>query len=162
VIDPISAFAAATAAFNAVKRGVELGQEIEGIASQLGKWFSACADLNKADEEANNPSLFKQIVHKESVEQEALEALIRRKKIEEQETELRTMIVYRFGIEAYRDMIEERQKITTRRKRQEHLQAQKRKSVVINTILGASIIFLAYLIWAIADVVYSLMQGAEL
>jgi len=118
--------------------------------------------LNKADEEANNPSLFKQIVHKESVEQEALEALIRRKKIEEQETELRTMIVYRFGIEAYRDMIEERKKITTRRKRQEHLQAQKRKSVVMNTILGASIIFLAYLIWAIADVVYSLMQGAEL
>ncbi len=162
MIDPVSAFATATAAYNAIKRGIEIGQEIEDIASSLGRWFNACADINKADEEANNPSLFKQIVHKGSVEQEALEALIRRKKIEEQETELRTMIVYRFGINAYREMIEERKKITTNRKRLQHLQAQKRKGAVMNTILGASIIFLAYLIWAIADVVYSLMQGAEL
>lgn len=162
MIDPISAFATATAAYNAIKKGVELGQEIEGIASHLGRWFNACADINKADEEANNPSLFKKLLHKGSVEQEALEALIRRKKIEEQEIELRTMIVYRFGIAAYREMIEERKKITIKRKRMEVLQAQRRKQMLLNTFLGAAIIFLAYLIWVISSVIYSFTQGAEL
>lgn len=162
MIDPISAFATATAAYNAIKRGIEIGQEIEDIASSLGRWFNACADINKADEEANNPSLFKKLLHKGSVEQEALEALIRRKKIEEQETELRTLIVYRFGISAYREMIEERKKITTKRRRMEVLQAQKRKQMLLNTFLGATIIFLAYLIWVISSVIYSFIQGGEL
>lgn len=162
MIDPISAFATATAAYNAIKKGIEIGQEIEDIASSLGRWFNACADINKADEEANNPSLFKKLLHKSSVEQEALEALIRRKKIEEQETELRTLIVYRFGISAYREMIEERKKITTKRRRMQVLQSQKRKQMAINTFLGASIIFLAYLIWVISSVIYSFTQGGEL
>jgi len=162
VIDPISAFATATAAYNAIKKGIEIGQEIEDIASSLGRWFNACADINKADEEANNPSLFKKLLHKSSVEQEALDALIRRKKIEEQETELRTLIVYRFGISAYREMIEERKKIITKRRRMQVLQSQKRKQMAINTFLGASIIFLAYLIWVISSVIYSFTQGGEL
>lgn len=162
MIDPISAFATATAAYNAIKKGIEIGQEIEDIASSLGRWFNACADINKADEEANNPSLFKKLLHKSSVEQEALDALIRRKKIEEQETELRTLIVYRFGISAYREMIEERKKIITKRRRMQVLQSQKRKQMAINTFLGASIIFLAYLIWVISSVIYSFTQGGEL
>jgi len=162
VIDPVSAFATATAAYNAIKKGIELGQEIEGMASQLGKWFGACAEVKKAEEEASNPSLFKKLLHKGSVEQEALEALMRRKKIEEQENELRTMILYRYGQGAYREMIEERRKIETKRKRQEHLQSEKRKQAALNTLMVSAIIFCSYLIYVISDFILTHLKGNEL
>ena len=162
MIDPVSAFAAATTAYNAIKRGIELGQEIEGMASQLGQWFGACAEVKKAEEEASNPSVFKKLLHKGSVEQEALEALMRRKKIEEQENELRTMILYRYGQGAYREMIEERRKIEIRRKRQEHLQAENRKQAALKTIMASLIIFFSYLIYVMVDFVMSHTKGAEL
>lgn len=162
MIDPVSAFATATAAYNALKRGIELGQEIEGMASQLGQWFGACAAVKKAEEEASNPSMFKKLLYKGSVEQEALEALMRRKKIEEQENELRTMILYRYGQGAYREMIEERRKIEIRRKRQEHLQAENRKQAALKTIMASLIIFFSYLIYVMVDFILSHTKGSEL
>lgn len=162
MIDPVSAFATATAAYNALKRGIELGQEIEGMASQLGQWFGACAAVKKAEEEASNPSMFKKLLYKGSVEQEALEALMRRKKIEEQENELRTMILYRYGQGAYREMIEERRKIEIRRKRQEHLQAENRKQTALKTIMASLIIFFSYLIYVMVDFILSHTKGSEL
>ena len=37
MIDPVSAFAMASAAYNAVKKGIEMGQEIDGILVALGE-----------------------------------------------------------------------------------------------------------------------------
>ena len=37
MIDPVSAFAMASAAYNAVKKGIEMGQEIDGILAALGE-----------------------------------------------------------------------------------------------------------------------------
>jgi hypothetical protein len=99
MIDPVSAFAVASAAYNAVKKGIEMGQELDGMAGQLGQWFSACADVRQAEEEAKNPPLFKKLLSRGSVEAEALENTIRRKKIQEQEKELWQMIIYAYGME---------------------------------------------------------------
>ena len=87
MLDPITAFATASAAFNFVKRAVEAGREIEDVGSQLGTWFGACADLKQHEEESRDPPLFKKLLHKGSVEQEAMENLMRRKKIQQQEKE---------------------------------------------------------------------------
>jgi hypothetical protein len=134
MIDPVSAFAMASAAYNAVKKGIEMGQELEGMAGQLGQWFSACADVRQAEEEAKNPPLFKKLLSRGSVEEEALQNTIRRKKIQEQEKELWQMIIYRYGMETYEEMIQERRKIAAERTRIAHLQAEKRKTAAINTL----------------------------
>jgi hypothetical protein len=133
MIDPVSAFAMATTAYNAVKKGIEMGQELEGMAGQLGQWFTACADVRQAEEEAKNPPLFKKLLSKGSVEAEALENTIRRKKIQEQEKELWQMIIYTYGMETYEEMIQERRKIAAERIRIAHLQAEKRKAFALNT-----------------------------
>jgi hypothetical protein len=36
MIDPVSAFAVASAAYNAVKKGIEMGQELDGMAGRNG------------------------------------------------------------------------------------------------------------------------------
>ena len=148
MIDPVSAFAMASAAYNTVKKGIEMGQELEGMAGQLGQWFSACADVRQAEEEAKNPPLFKKLLARGSVEEEALQNTIRRKKIQEQEKELWQMIIYTYGMETYEEMIQERRRITAERIRIAHLQAEKRKAFALNTIylgLTAGLIYLGYL-----------------
>ena len=148
MIDPVSAFAMASAAYNAVKKGIEMGQELESMAGQLGQWFSACADVRQAEEEAKNPPLFKKLLARGSVEEEALQNTIRRKKIQEQEKELWQVIIYTYGMETYEEMIQERRKIAAERIRTAHLQTEKRKAFALNTIyvgLMGGMLYLAYL-----------------
>ena len=135
MLDPVTAFATASAAYSFVKKAVEAGREIEDIGGQLGTWFSACADLKQAEEDSRDPPLFKKLLHKGSVEQEAVENLMRRKKIEQQEKELRELIVYRFGVDTYREMIEERRQIRNSRERVAELQRKKKAKIFQNIIV---------------------------
>jgi hypothetical protein len=156
MIDPVSAFAMASAAYNAVKKGIEMGQELEGMAGQLGQWFSACADVRQAEEEAKNPPLFKKLLARGSVEEEALQNTIRRKKIQEQEKELWQMIIYAYGMETYEEMIQERRRIAAERTRIAHLQAEKRKAAALNTLYVGLIAGLCYLGYQMALFVISI------
>jgi hypothetical protein len=135
MLDPVTAFATASAAYSFVKKAVEAGREIEDIGGQLGTWFSACADLKQAEEDSRDPPLFKKLLHKGSVEQEAVENLMRRKKIEQQEKELRELIVYRFGVDTYREMMEERRQIRNNRERVAELQRKKKAKIFQNIIV---------------------------
>jgi hypothetical protein len=135
MLDPVTAFATASAAYNFVKKAVEAGREIEDIGGQLGTWFSACADLKQAEEDSRDPPLFKKLLHKGSVEQEAVENLMRRKKIEQQEKELRELIVYRFGVDTYREMMEERRQIRQSRERVLELQRKKQAKTLQNILV---------------------------
>ena len=135
MLDPVTAFATASAAYSFVKKAVEAGREIEDIGGQLGTWFSACADLKQAEEDSRDPPLFKKLLHKGSVEQEAVENLMRRKKIEQQEKELRELIVYRFGVDTYREMMEERRQIRNSRERVAELQRKKKAKIFQNIVV---------------------------
>jgi len=134
MLDPITAFATASAAFNFVKKAVEAGREIEDVGSQLGTWFGACADLKQHEEESRDPPLFKKLLNKGSVEQEAMENLMRRKKIEQQEKELRELIVYRFGVDSYREMMDERRQLREGRARTVMIQRRRRAKALQNVI----------------------------
>ena len=139
MLDPVSAMAIATSAYNMLKKGIEVGRELEDMGGQLGIWFGAIADVKAADEEAADPPLFRKVFAKSSVEQEAIENLMRRKKIEQQERELREMIVYRFGVDAYRDMIKDRNNIRDARKRAVDARARRIKKLVLNAVAIALI-----------------------
>lgn len=131
--------AIATSAYNMLKKGIEVGRELEDMGGQLGTWFGAIADVKAADEDAADPPLFRKVFAKSSVEQEAIENLMRRKKIEQQERELREMIVYRFGVDAYRDMIKDRNTIRDARKRAVDARARRIKKLVLNAVAIALI-----------------------
>jgi len=142
MLDPVSALAIATSAYNAIKKGIEVGREIEDMGGQFGTWFGAVADIKAAEEESKNPPLFRQILFKGSVEQEALDNLMRRKKIEQQEKELREMIVYRYGVDAYRDMIRDRNKIKEQRKSALDTRIRRIKNIALNILAIALIILI--------------------
>ena len=156
VIDPVSALAIATSAYNAIKKGIEMGREIEDMGNQLGSWFSAVADVKSAEEEAKDPPLFRKLISKQSVEEQALQALMSRKKIEQQEKELRELIVYRYGVDAYKEMIRERVKIRDTRTRAAQNQRRKMKKLIQNSltvivILGLLVMIIAGLIGIVSN-----------
>jgi hypothetical protein len=134
MLDPVSALAIATSAFNLLKKGISAGRELEDMAGQLGTWFGAVSDVKSAEEEAKDPPLFKKLIAKGSVEQEAMQALLARKKIEQQEKELRELIVWRWGVEEYTAMMRDRTRIKDTRAKAIQNQRRKMRKFIANTL----------------------------
>ena len=111
MIDPITAISAATAAFNGVKKLVHAGRELEDVVGQLGKWYGAAADLQRADTQRKNPPIFTKLFNSGSVEEEALAIIVHKKKLEEQEKQLQDMLNIRFGYGTWKEMIQMRRQI---------------------------------------------------
>ena len=132
MIDPVSAFALATGAFNMIKKAVQAGREIEDCVGYFGKFFQGVSDINKAEEEAKNPPLFRKLLSGGSVEEEAFQAVVHRQKVQQMENELRELITYRYGVEVYREMIQMRRTIKEERERTVYKQQQRRKNLLWN------------------------------
>ena len=75
MIDPISALATATSAFNLIKKGFSVGRDVESMGKDLGRWMGAMSDLKKAHEYTQKPPLFKKIFAAGSVEEEGYGSL---------------------------------------------------------------------------------------
>ena len=150
MIDPVSAFALATGAFNMIKKAVEAGREIEDCVGYFGKFFQGVSDINKAEEEAKNPPLFRKLFSGGSVEEEAFQAVVHKQKVQQMENELRELITYRYGVEVYREMIQMRRTIKEERERTVYKQQERRKAFLWNglalAILSAGIGFIWWLI----------------
>jgi hypothetical protein len=148
MLDPVSALAIATSAFNLLKKGISAGRELEDMAGQLGTWFSAVSDVKSAEEEAKDPPLFKKLMFSGSVEQEAMQALIARKKIEQQEKELRELIVWRWGTEEYTAMMRDRARIKDTRAKAIQNQRRKMRKFIANILTIGAILALVGIIVA--------------
>jgi myo-inositol catabolism protein IolC len=140
-MDPISAMATASAAFNTIKKGFAVGRDIEQMASDLGRWMGALSDLEQAEKEAKNPPIFKKLFAGTSVEQEAMEAFAAKSKAEKQREELKTWIQYTMGQSKWDELI--RMEADIRKQRQQTLYRQRerrQKFIEIVAIILAGLI----------------------
>ena len=155
MIDPVSAFALATGAFNMIKKAVEAGREIEDCVGYFGKFFQGVSDINKAEEESKNPPLFRKLLSGGSVEEEAFQAVVHKQKVQQMENELRELITYRYGVEVYREMIQMRRTIKEERERTVYKQQERRKALLWNglalTIISTGVGFIWWIIVLIID-----------
>ena len=149
MIDPITAVATATTAFNGIKKIVEAGQNIEQTFGQLGKWYGAVADFNEAKRQAENPPLFKKLVNKISVEEEAMNAFIQEKKLKEQETQLRELLLYMYGPNAYAELTALRRDIRDKREKTVYAQARRQKAFLWNVVGWSTVALLSYAIYSV-------------
>jgi hypothetical protein len=156
MLDPVSALAIATSAYKVIKKGIEMGRELEDMGGQLGTWFSAVSDVKSAEEEAKDPPLFKKLIAKGSVEQEAMQALMARKKIEQQEKELRELIVYKWGTDAYVDMLRDRARIKDTRAKAIQNQRRKMRKFIANTL---TIVVILALVGALLALIIGILMN---
>ena len=134
MIDPVTAIAGATAAFNAIKSGFSVGRDIESMAGDLGRWMSHVSDLKKAEDMNKKPPLFKKLFQAGSVEEEALQIFMAKKKAADMRDQLRQIIVATRGPSAWDELIKTEADI--RKKRQEAIYAQQERRQQVLEIVG--------------------------
>jgi hypothetical protein len=148
MIDPVSAFAMATAAFNGVKRAVEIGREVQDVYGQLSQWASAASDLQEyiSQQENRKPGLFEKIGFGKNETNEAFDTFIAKQKIVEMEKEIYQMFLYgelqHLGIDGYREFIQMRRSIREKREKMIYDQMRRRKAFFDNLLYYTGAILL--------------------
>ena len=149
MIDPITAVAMATSAFKTVQKMVSMGREIEDTLGQVGKWYGAVSDFNEAKRQAENPPLFRRLVASRSIEQEAMEMFANNKRIQQQEKDLRELLMYTYGANAYQELLGMRRSIRDQREKTLYAQARRRKEFLWNSVGFTVIAGMSYTLYAI-------------
>ena len=138
MIDPVTAFAAANAAFKGVKMLVGAGREIHDVSQQLGAWYGAVADITRAESQRKNPTWLDKKTHgSENIEQEAMDIIVRKKTLLEKEKEIKFMLDYRFGLGTYDEMLGMRRKIRADREETVYRAMEAKRQIQNNMAIAA-------------------------
>ena len=130
MIDPITAVATATAAFNTIKNGFQMGRDVEGMAGDLGRWMGAVSDIKKAEEYNKKPPLFKKLFAAGSVEEEAMSIFMAKKKAEDMRDQLKQIITMTRGMSALDELLKTEADIRKRRQKAIYDQEEYRRKVL--------------------------------
>src|SRR6056300_2036867 len=118
MIDPISAIAVATTAFNTIKKGFEVGRDIESMYGDMGRWMGAIADIDQAEKMNKKPPLFKKLFDGSSIEQEAMDIFAAKKKAQAMEQELKTFVNFTHGPNSWNEILIYKHKFVKTEKKQ--------------------------------------------
>lgn len=142
MIDPISAVAMATGAFNTIKAGFAAGREIESMAGDLGRWMGAVSDIKKAEEYNKKPPLFKKLFQAGSVEEEAMQIFMAKKKAEDMRAELKQIISFTRGPSAWEELLKTEGDIRKKRQKAIYDQEERRRKVLeaVAIVLGIVVV----------------------
>ena len=148
-MDPITAIAAATTAFNAIKKGFSVGRDVESMSKDLGRWMGAIQDVKDGHKKSKGRTFG-------SVEEEALETFAAKKKAEQMERELRNFVNLSHGPSAWNEVI--RIQADIRLKKKEAIAEAKKLQAkrIENIILGVLVLFF---LGAVGAVLYLVLMA---
>lgn len=147
-MDPVTVIATASAAYNALKKGIEVGRELQDMGSQLGAWAGAISDIEFLTKKAENPPWWKV---GGSVQAEAIELFAAKKKVEQQRAELKVFIQYSYGQSAWEELLRIEAQVRKQRQatayRQQEIKETLITVVLVALMLLAGIGGLVFLVW---------------
>ena len=142
-MDPITAITAATAAFNTIKKGFEVGREVESMYGDIGRWMTSVEAVEKEAKSAKSRGM--------SVEEEALEIFAHQKKVKAMEEELRTFINLSHGPTAWNEVLRIQAEIRKKRKEAIAKAKRERDQLIMWILVGlgslCSLWVVFYIIW---------------
>ena len=140
MIDPISAVAMATGAFNTIKAGFAAGREIESMAGDLGRWMGAVSDIKKAKEYNKKTPIFKKLFQAGSVEEEAMQIFMAKKKAEDMRAELKQLISFTRGPSAWEELLKTEGDIRKKRQKAIYDQEERRRKLLEGIAIALGIV----------------------
>jgi len=143
-LDPITAITAATAAFNTIKKGFEVGRDVESMYGDIGRWMTSVEAVDKEAKKAKSGKAM-------SVEEEALEIFAHQKKVKAMEEELRTFINLSHGPNAWNEVLRIQAEIRKKRKEAILRAKRERENLIMWILIGlgglCSLWVVFYVIW---------------
>ena len=133
-MDPVTIIGGATVAFNAIKKGLQMGKDLQDMHGQLSQWAGAMSDLGQAEKKVNNPPWWTTLGG--SVEDEALEVWNAKRKADSMREELRKHISFIYGPSAWDELVRTEAKIRKQKRDQEYRKAEMIESIITWSITG--------------------------
>jgi len=132
-VDPVTIIGGATVAFNALKKGFQVGKDLQDMSGQLTQWAGCMSDLSYAEQKNKNPPWWKAL-NGGSVEAEALEIFTAKRKAESMRKELKDWISFSMGPSAWDELVATEGKIRKKKKDQEYRKAEIQEAIVTWTL----------------------------
>ena len=143
MIEVVAAVSAATGAFNTIKAGFAAGREIESMAGDLSRWMGSVSDIKKAEEYNKKPPLFKKLFAAGSIEEEAMEIFMAKKKAEDMRNELKQIISFTRGPAAWEELLRTEADIRKKRQKMIYDQKERQKKMVEYILIGILVFIMA-------------------
>ena len=134
-MDPVTIIGGATVAFNALKKGFQVGKDLQDMSGQLTQWAGAMSDLSFMEQKNKNPPWWKAL-NGQSVEAEALEIFTAKKKAEAMRQELKDWISFSMGPSAWDELVATEGRIRKQKKEQEYRKAEMVEAIITWTVTG--------------------------
>ena len=128
MIDPITAIAGATAAFNALKKGIQVGKDLQDMGGQLSQWAGAMSDIDFVDRRNQKPSVFK--ILGGGVESEAMELFAAKKKRDSMRKELKDYISMAYGPSHWEELLGIEADIRVQKKENEYRRLELQQTII--------------------------------
>jgi hypothetical protein len=157
-MDPITILAGCTAAYNAIKQGIAVGKELQGMIGDVTSIMDSVGQLTQAAAKPAKPSL----LSGKSAEAIAMEAYAAKKQAEGMMNEVRNAFIAQYGLNAW-DIV---QAEATKIKKEHKLAQQKaahdaekaKEEMIQNLVVFGSAIGLIIVIAVGMVVTFSLMH----
>ena len=134
-MDPVTIIGGATVAFNALKKGFQVGKDLQDMSGQLTQWAGAMSDLSFMEQKNKNPPWWKAL-NGGSVEAEALEIFTAKKKAEAMRQELKDWISFSMGPSAWDELVATEGRIRKQKKEQEYRKAEMIEAIITWGVTG--------------------------
>ena len=128
MIDPITAIAGATAAFNTLKKGIQVGKDLQDMGGTMAKWAGAVADLDFADKQNQKPPWYKALGG--GVEAQAMEIFAAKQKAASMRKELKDYISVMYGPSKWQEILEIEAKLRKQKREHEYRQMEIKQTII--------------------------------
>ena len=122
------------------------------MGGDLARWMGAASDVDNAEKNAKNPSYLQKVFGGSSLETNAIEAVVAKKKMEKQRYEMKTFLNMTYGPNAWNDVLKMEGDIRKRRQKEIYDRQKFRQQILeyvgwtflFCTVIGF-VVLLAYL-----------------
>lgn len=104
-MDPLTILAVAKGSYEAIKAGVKIGKEIQGMFSDVSKLWGSCAKLSQIAANPPKPKLFER--NGKSAEEIAIDAFTAKREAEKYSEEVKNLILSEYGMYAWDEIQKE-------------------------------------------------------
>lgn len=149
-MDPLSALAVAQTAYAAIRKGFQVGKEVESMSADLGRWMGAINTVKNSHEKAKKRKFG-------SIEEEALETFAAKKKAEAMEHELRTFVNMHYGPSSWQQVIKVQADLRKQRMAEAARIRQQREEIALWIVIALGIAVLSVIV---TFVLWKLINGS--
>jgi len=128
MIDPVTALAGASAAFQMLKKGIAVGKDLQDMGGQLSKWAGSIADLDFAEKQNQKPAWYKTLGG--GVQAQAMEIFAAKQKAASMRAELKDYISVMYGPSKWEEILQIEADLRKQKREHEHRQMEIKAAII--------------------------------